>query len=107
MSQNKNNFHFNVIHYNEKYCVLTLMLGVLVLLLTIACSTKPYVVEFPENTASEKTNKIYVVSHDWHTGFLIPKNKIQHLIPALAKRFENADFLEFGWGDKGFTSPGK
>jgi len=72
------------------------------LLATSACSTKPYVVIPVENISSEKPHKIYVVSHDWHTGFVIPSNKIQHFLPALEKRFGDADLLEFGWGDKSF-----
>ncbi len=102
MPQNESSFRSNAIRYNKKHRVMKLMFGVLVLLLTVACSTKPYIVKSAENTLSEKTNKIYVISHDWHTGFLIPKNKIQHLIPVLTKRFDNTDLLEFGWGDKGF-----
>ncbi len=102
MLQNKSSFHSKAIRYNECYRVPKLMFGVLVLLMAVACSAKPHVVKFTENTLSEKTNKIYVVSHDWHTGFIIPKNKIQHLIPALTKRFDNVELLEFGWGDKGF-----
>ncbi len=78
------------------------MFGILVLLIASACSTKPYVVKPAENISSKNPNKIYVVSHDWHTGFVIPSRKIQHLLPALEKRFGNTDLLEFGWGDKGF-----
>ena len=72
------------------------------LLVTSACSTKPHIIKPAEKISSEKPNKIYVVSHDWHTGFVIPSNEIQHLLPALEKRFGNTDLLEFGWGDKGF-----
>ncbi len=79
-----------------------LILGISLLLLTVACSTKPYIVKSAKNISSEKANKIYVISHDWHTGFVIPANKIQHLLPTLGERFGNAEFLEFGWGDKGF-----
>ncbi len=102
MPQNESSLRSNALYYNKIHRMMKLMLGFLVLLLTVACSTKPYVVKSVENTLSEKTNKIYVISHDWHTGFIIPKNKIQHLIPVLTKRFDNADLLEFGWGDKGF-----
>lgn len=78
-----------------------LMLGVLVLL-SVACSTKPHVIRSAENISSERPNKIYVVSHDWHTGFVIPSKKIKHLLPSLEKRFGHTELLEFGWGDKGF-----
>jgi len=84
-----------------------LTFGISVLLITSACSTKPHIVKPAENISSKKPNKIYVVSHDWHTGFVIPSNKIQHLLPALAKRFGNTDLLEFGWGDKGFYQSGE
>jgi uncharacterized protein (TIGR02117 family) len=46
--------------------------------------------------------KVYVVSHGWHTGFVIPAIDIQDKLPELKKRFPHANNIELGWGDKGF-----
>ncbi|HHI94558.1 MAG TPA: TIGR02117 family protein [Gammaproteobacteria bacterium] len=89
-----------------KQYLVKLISGVLALLVA-GCSTKPYIIKPAENISSEKPNKIYVVGHDWHTGFIIPANRIQRLVPGLAERFGNADFLELGWGDKGFYLSGE
>ena len=47
-------------------------------------------------------NEIYIVNHGWHTGFVVPASKIQQAIPELQKRFGNAPYIEFGWGDNEF-----
>ena len=47
-------------------------------------------------------NEIFVVSNGWHTGIVIPSDEILKIIPALAERFKDSPYLEFGWGDKGF-----
>ena len=47
-------------------------------------------------------NEVYVVNHGWHTGFVVTASGIQQLIPELKQRFENAPYIEFGWGDNEF-----
>jgi len=72
-------------------------------LLTLsACTLEPYVVKPVESDNSPKRSVIYIVSHDWHTGFVIPAEEIQLHIPELRERFGNTPYIEFGWGDKGF-----
>jgi len=67
-----------------------------------ACSTLPHAVK-PDPLQSESiSDDIYVVSHGWHTGVVLPATAIQARIPELSQRFHNTRFLEFGWGDKGF-----
>lgn len=66
-----------------------------------ACSNKPYVVENSELDVADATT-IYIANHGWHTGFIIPAADIQAQLPELQRRFADAPFLEFGWGDKGF-----
>ena len=77
-----------------------LLLSVLILL--TACSAKPHVVEITETINHTGKNKISIVSHGWHTGFVIPAQDIENKLPHLKQRFGNKPFLEFGWGDKGF-----
>lgn len=76
----------------------------LIIFLTLfsGCSAKPDVVVHPEKFTGTGKNKIYVVSHGWHTGFVIPATAIQERIPELKQRFTDTPYIEFGWGDKGF-----
>ena len=73
-----------------------------ILLLIIAgCSSKPFVIRQTDITVPV-SGEVYVVGHDWHTGFVIPAKAMQARIPQLAERFGDTPYLEFGWGDKGF-----
>lgn len=45
---------------------------------------------------------IHVVSHGWHTGLILPADRLREEIPVLARRFPRARYLEIGWGDEGF-----
>ncbi|MFC1748762.1 TIGR02117 family protein [Pseudomonadota bacterium] len=74
----------------------------LVLLFISACSSKPYITEPIESATNLPSNTVYVVSHGWHTGFVIPAEGISEHFPQLRERFPNAPYIEFGWGDKGF-----
>ncbi len=47
-------------------------------------------------------NEVFVVNHGWHTGFVLPASDILRVIPELKNRFENAPYIEFGWGDNEF-----
>lgn len=79
-----------------KYRLLFLLLFVIP-----GCSSKPHIVT--QTDISTPTSKdIYIVSHGWHTGFVIPAETIQSELPQLVKRFGKTPYLEFGWGDKGF-----
>ncbi len=74
----------------------------LVLLFVVAgCSSKPYVIKQTDITVPV-SKEVYVVGHDWHTGFVIPADDIQSQIPQMKERFGDTPYLEFGWGDKGF-----
>ncbi len=72
-----------------------------ILIITGACSAKPFIVKsatIPVSSAQE----VYVVNHGWHTGFVVPADIITKQLPRLHKRFKDVPFIEFGWGDKGF-----
>ena len=47
-------------------------------------------------------NEVYVVNHGWHTGFVVPANGINQVIPELKNRFRDSPYIEFGWGDNEF-----
>ena len=74
----------------------------LALCLISGCSSKPHVVENAKKNFVGGQNQVYVVSHGWHTGFVIPAPEIQGVIPELEQRFGDTPYIEFGWGDKGF-----
>jgi len=64
-------------------------------LLISGCASKPYAVRLPVDAAPSGRNEIFVVNHGWHTGLIVPVEKLQLLIPGLKERFKNASFLEF------------
>jgi len=76
----------------------------LVFLFVSACSSKPHAINFDLNQTelNSEITTIYIVSHGWHTGIIIPASDIQQRLPQLKTRFASALFLEFGWGDRGF-----
>ena len=75
---------------------------IVILSLLTACSSEPYVVKHIEMSAVVGQEKIYIVSHGWHTGFVVPAKQIQNQLPELKKRFGDIPYIEFGWGDKDF-----
>ena len=74
----------------------------LIIIILAGCSAKPYIVSYAEKFEGSGQNEVYVVSHGWHTGFVIPAPEIQGVIPELEQRFGDIPYIEFGWGDKGF-----
>ena len=67
-----------------------------------ACSALPHVVEPDTQKTAPLNDDIYIVSHGWHTGIVLPARDIQSRLPQLKQRFGDVPYLEFGWGDKGF-----
>jgi len=81
-------------------CHSIFMIGLLVLI--NACSALPEVVVPDPKHAEPLIDDIYIVSHGWHTGIVLPAAAIQARLPELKSRFDGVAYLEFGWGDKGF-----
>ena len=76
--------------------------SILIIIILAGCSAKPHIVSSAEEFDGSGQNEVYVVSHGWHTGFVIPAPDIQGVIPELERQFGNTPYIEFGWGDKGF-----
>lgn len=74
----------------------------LLLVLLFGCSSKPYVINNQKPFTGLGSHEVFVVSHGWHTGFIVPARVIQMEIPKLKNRFSKSQFIEFGWGDRGF-----
>lgn len=71
------------------------------MLFVSACSTEPQIVKSTDITVSS-AREILIVSHGWHTGFVVPAETITKQLPQLKDRFGDAPYIEFGWGDEGF-----
>ena len=65
------------------------------------CSSKPHIIE-QTDIAVPSPETIYIVSHGWHTGIVVPAHSIQARLPQLKERFGDIPYIEFGWGDKEF-----
>ena len=81
------------------------MKSIFILLTTLllsACFSELQAVKPTNNTEAEQGTEIFVVSHGWHTGFAVPAQLIQNQLPKLKERFDDAPYIEFGWGDEEF-----
>lgn len=74
----------------------------LLIVILSSCSSEPHIVKTDEEYSGKGNKKIYVVSHGWHTGFVVPSEHIYKEVPELKDRFGDIRSIEFGWGDKGF-----
>lgn len=72
------------------------------LLLLSGCASNPGVVRNAAPDVGPARHQVYVVSHGWHTGFVVPASPLQDAVPQLEQRFPSAPYIEIGWGDKGF-----
>jgi len=75
---------------------------IVILFLLTACSSEPSVVKHIKMPAAVGQEEIYIVSHGWHTGIVIPAKTIQNHLPELKERFGDIPYIEFGWGDKDY-----
>lgn len=80
---------------------------VLLALILAACSGKPYVVEPKRQGESVYPNRLFVASHGWHTGLIIPARHLNDVVPELESRFGTVPYYEVGWGDKAFYQAGE
>lgn len=71
-------------------------------LLLLACGTHPQAIESDISYSGQGENKIFIASHGWHTGLIVPSKAVFLHLPELKSRFPYAPYIEFGWGDKGF-----
>jgi len=79
-----------------------IIFSLLIPFLLSACFSESYAVKPVDESHTKREKEIYVVSHDWHTGFVVPAQQIQAQLPRLKERFGDTPYIEFGWGDKEF-----
>jgi uncharacterized protein (TIGR02117 family) len=86
------------------YRTLALLAGLALLpaMLLSSCAFAPYRVAGIPSRGASGTNAVYVVSHGWHTGLIVPAAPLRHALLDLQTRFGDAAYYEIGWGDKGF-----
>jgi len=65
-------------------------------LLLTACSSAPQL----GSTDGPRDVTIYVVSHGWHTGIVVPTAEVSRETWPESADFPKAEFLEIGWGDR-------
>lgn len=82
-------------------CLQILLPGAVFCLLT-ACSGKPHAVVPVQEAAPLRQLPIFVVSHGWHTGLIVPGAVLNEAVPDLRPRFGTPEHYEIGWGDVDF-----
>lgn len=70
--------------------------------LIVGCSSQPHVVLPESGPSTPVVHRIYITSHGWHTGIVVPAREMNKELPELTKRFSAGQWYEMGWGDKGF-----
>lgn len=72
------------------------------LLLLPGCSTRPEPITDTDIFTGLGDHSVFVVSHGWHTGIVLPAGMLMADNPRLKERFGDMDYLEVGWGDEAF-----
>jgi uncharacterized protein (TIGR02117 family) len=52
--------------------------------------------------SGERTDAIYVVNHGWHTGIVVPSNRLPLYAQPHMDSAKRSRYVEIGWGDDGF-----
>lgn len=76
------------------WLALLLMLG--------GCVSAPPLLDPGPADSGASTIPVFVVSHGWHSGLILPAPPLQPRLPALQARFGAVPYYEFGWGDANF-----
>lgn len=80
-----------------------LIVYLLLAIVLSGCAAQPNAVRpVVDASTSGATHRMFVVSHGWHTGIVVPAQVLNELLPELRERFGDAPYYELGWGDKGF-----
>lgn len=52
--------------------------------------------------AEKNLYSVYILKHEWHVGIIFKRSETVDLLTALNNDFQNAKYIEIGWGDKDF-----
>lgn len=83
---------------------MTRLIVISTLILLTLCTSHVPPIHLLSKVDNENQTKhtIYVVSHGWHAGIVLPKEVIAGGLSDLPLYYSNAEYYEFGWGDSGF-----
>lgn len=79
----------------------------LALVLTCTCaacvaSRPPLQASSPRVEPTAPTVRVFIVVHRWHSGVVLPRAALPRAILPEVVDFPDADYLEFGWGDRDY-----
>jgi uncharacterized protein (TIGR02117 family) len=74
----------------------------ILLVLLLACASAGPIADPQSHREREKARRVFVVNHGWHSAVVVAKADIpEGLWPEIGD-FPDADYLEFGWGDRDY-----
>lgn len=74
---------------------------ILTVLFVASCAT-PVKDLYPPAADPALQRMVYIVDHGWHTGLIVQRKEAIEYLPALRNHFNQAGYLEIGWGDESF-----
>ena len=81
-------------------------LYILIFLISFGCASR-FGNLYPPGSSEINIEKIYIAKHNWHTGIIFNREAANPYMPALKDDFQNAFYLEVGWGDLDFYTAEK
>ncbi len=75
------------------------LLRMLLALSLAGCSTPPPPSGPEAELSPVRSHPVTVVNHGWHGGLILPAAALNRRVPALERRFAEAESYEVGWGD--------
>lgn len=84
--------------------IIGLVCGILLILVVLfaASCAAPVKGLYPPAADPALRRMMYIVDHGWHTGLIVRRKEAIEYLPALRNHFNQAAYLEIGWGDEGF-----
>jgi uncharacterized protein (TIGR02117 family) len=90
-----------VLRFRRRWVLaVTSMLAIISLLSLGGCAYFKEWQQLPTQRSDEET--IYVVSHGWHTGIVVARNKLGDKLAFVPGELGESPYYEFGWGEKDF-----
>lgn len=56
----------------------------------------------PQAQSTMPTVRVFIVVHHWHSGVVLPRAALAPTVVPEVADFPDADYLEFGWGDRDY-----
>jgi uncharacterized protein (TIGR02117 family) len=75
---------------------------IFIVLILFAKCTAPNISLYPPSGDNPDNKKIYIIKYRWHTGITFNREEALPYLASLNNDFQNAEYLEAGWGDLDF-----